>query len=235
MSGELPTPNPLALSRTQRSHLLLVLSGATHGHEAAFLEWYRGTFRRVVAGRPGVLHVQQYEQHEFDITQGRFAPFPLRYLAICELALDGAQQAEDLMERVDSLHRNEPSCEAPALWVYYPISEKVGRAPAQSPSMLTLAFANGLPGRELEFREWYVTRHIRHALNVSALVSGQCFERTLFQRVGALSADFTMLALYEQEGTPESIIESFAAIPAGTLDFPAMDLSRFAEWVYRPV
>jgi hypothetical protein len=103
--------------------------------------------------------------------------------------------------------------------------------------MLTIAFANGVPGQETEFREWYATRHIRHALKIPALVSGQCFERTKFQRPGTVEASFSMIAIYEQEGTPEAILDGFALLPDGALHFPMLDRSpfRFAEVVYRPV
>lgn len=235
MSGQSRAQDSLALSRTQRSHLLFVLSGAVAGYEAAFLEWYRGAFRLALLSSADVLAVQQCEQHEVDISQGVYTPFPLRYLAICELSLDGAQHAERHIERINSLHRQQPACQDPATWLYYPIGERVGRSPAQLPSMLTLAFANGLSGREAEFREWYVTRHIRHALNIPALVSGQCFQRTQFQLTGALPAAYDIIAMYEQEGTPESIIKSLTSVPKGTLDFPSADWSRFTEWVYRPV
>jgi hypothetical protein len=46
---------------------------------------------------------------------------------------------------------------------------------------------------------------------------------------------FSTIAVYEQVGSPESMIESFATIPKGTLDFPTLDTSRFAESVYRPL
>jgi hypothetical protein len=72
-------------------------------------------------------------------------------------------------------------------------------------------------------------------LNIPALVSGQCLERTQFQSPGALAADYSMIAVYEQEGTAEEMMRSFGALPPGTLGFPAMDLTRFAEWVYRPL
>lgn len=90
-------------------------------------------------------------------------------------------------------------------------------------------------GRTTAFLEWYATRHIRHALNILALVSGQCFERTLFQMPGALEAKFQTIAIYEQAGTPEDILESFASIPSSTFDFPALDTTRFSDWVYRPI
>jgi hypothetical protein len=228
--------SPMAVSKEQRSHVLFVLSNAKVACASAFLNWYQGAYREAVTRIAGVLNVEHYERDELDITQGRHVPLPFRYLGLYELSIDGAQVAGGIIEQVTLLHREQPAAEAPATWLYYPVSEKVGRSPAALPSMLTIAFANSVPGRETEFREWYSTRHIRHALNVSALVSGQCFERTQFQRPGTLDARFTTIAVYEQEGTPESILESFALIPAGTLDFPALDLDhlRFAESVYRP-
>jgi hypothetical protein len=227
--------SPLLLIKKQRSHVLFVLSNPKAGQEPAFLGWYEGAYRQALSKHPEVLSARHYVRHEVDITQGRFAPLPLRYLALYEISLDGAEAASSLIERVTELHREHPAAEAPATWLYYPSSEKVGRAPAKTPSMLTLAFANGTPGQDAQFREWYATRHTRHALNIAALVSGQCFERTQFQRPGALDASFSTIAIYEQEGTPESIIESFLSLPAATFDFPTLDLSRFAEAVYRPV
>lgn len=226
----------LALLRTQRSHVLFVLNNAAPGQQSAFRRWLQGSYRQALLDTAGVLSVQQYEQHEVDITQGRHAPLPFRYLAVCSLSLDGAQQAESLIEKIATLHSRAEVAQAPATWLYYPLGEKVGRAP-RAPAMLTLAFANAVPGQELAFREWYVTRHIRHAMNIPALVSGQCLERTQFQRAGALAASFAIIAMYEQEGSAEAIIESFASLPAGTLDFPALDLAptRFAESVYRPL
>jgi hypothetical protein len=229
--------SPRALSGQQRSHVLLVLSHPEAGRESAFLHWYRGACRKVVAEHANVLSARHYEQHEVDISQGRFAPLPFRYLALYELSLDGAHEASNLIERVETLHRQQDAAGPPATWLYYPVSEKVGRSPAALPSMLTLAFANAVPGEEAAFREWYATRHIRHALNIPALTSGQCFARTLFQRPGALQPRFSMIALYEQEDTPEAIVSSLTSLPSGTLDFPMLDQdpARFAEWVYRPV
>ena len=49
-----------------------------------------------------------------------------------------------------------------------------------------------------------------------------------------MNAHYSMIALYEQEGSPEEMRKSFETMPPGALDFPAMDLENFAEWVYRP-
>jgi len=231
------TTSAIELTKLQRSHVLLVLSNAKRGSANEFLPWYRNAYLNSVAKLTGVLNVQQYERHDVDITLGQYPPLPFQYLGIYELSLDGAQEADEIIEHVMKLHQISEHAEAPATWLYYPTSEKVGRTPVVKPSMLTLAFANSVVGQDPEFREWYATRHIRHALNIPALVSGQCFGRTIFQKHGALAPNFNIVAVYEQEGSPESIIESFRSLPESTFNFPMLDIDRdrFAEWVYRPV
>jgi hypothetical protein len=225
----------LQLLRRQRSHVLLVLCGCQAGREAPFLEWYQGPYRETVGTLAGVLSAQHYVQHEVDITNGKFQRPPFPYLGLYELSVDGAQQTEGTIKHVEALHRAQPAANLPATWLYYPASEKVGRPAAVKPSLLTVAFANALPGQEAEFREWYATRHVRHAMCIPELVSGQCFERTQFQRPGALPADFSMVAVYEQEGAAESILQSMRSLPQGALSFPALDRVRFAECIYRPI
>jgi hypothetical protein len=227
--------SPLELTRQQRSHVLFVHSNANTSSQEEFLEWYRGAYAAAVAAFDGVLRTQQYEQDEVDITSGEFEPLPFRYLAVHELSVDGAEAAASVLDGITALHREHPAAEAPATWLYYPVSERVGRPPVFAPSMLTLAFANSVRGQEAAFREWYATRHIRHALNIPVLVSGQCFERTQFQRPGVMEARFGTIAVYEQEGTAESIVESFETLPESTFEFPMLDLTRFAESSYRPL
>lgn len=238
MSGMVIDPRAaasLALLSRQRSHILLVLTDANPGSEPAFRDWLERHYVATLSATRQVVAIHLYEQHEIDVTSGQHPRLPLRYLSICELSLDGAPQAESIIRQVMELHRSEVSARAPATWLYYPAGEKVGRAPTVTPSLLTVAFANANPGQEDEFREWYATRHIRHALNVPALVSGQSFQLTHFQMPGSIEAAFGTIAIYEQEDTPESMIESFRSIPASTFHFPAMDLTRFSEAVYRPL
>jgi hypothetical protein len=226
---------PLQLLPQQRSHVLLVQSEPERNSDESFLKWFQGAYRNAVVGVPRVLRVRHYKKHSFDITASKYPRLPFHYLGVYELSLDGAEEADDLLRTIETLHREEPTAGDPAMWLYYPACEKVGRSPTTTVPMLTLAFANGLPGREEEFREWYATRHIRHALKIPALVSGQVIERTQFQHAGSMEAKFSTVALYEQTGTPESILECFRTLPKDTLKFPAMDWSRFAEWVYEPL
>src|SRR5882724_3368399 len=131
----------LELLQRQRSHVLFALGNATSGREMDIRAWFVGAYRDVMLGIDGVLTVQSYERHEVDIDQGQHPPLPFQYLAVHELSVDGAEAAEAIIERVTELHGEEPAARTPATWLYYPVSEKVGRAPKQHPSMLTLAFA----------------------------------------------------------------------------------------------
>jgi hypothetical protein len=225
----------LKLLAKQRSHVLFVLSNPKAGHESTFREWYRGAYARHVREHPNVLNVQHYEQHEVDVTRGRYSRLPFHYLGVYELSLDGAEQAAAVIERVAALHGQQAAAEEAATWLYYAAAERVGRTPTAQPCALTIAFANGVPGQESEFREWYATRHIRHAMNIPALASGQCFERTQFQRPGAMQAKFATIAIYEQDDTVEAVLAGLVALPPGTLPFPMLDLSRFTECAYVPV
>lgn len=228
------TESSLALLKGQRSHVLFVLSNPNNeSGRSAFIEWYRRHYRHRVLLQPGVLSAQHYEQDEADVTRGKYPRLPFRYLGIFELSLDGAEEAADIIDSIASLHREHPVAQAPATWLYYPAVEKVGRAAPIRPSMLTIAFANGVPGQEAEFREWYATRHIRHALNLPLLTSGQSFERTQFQKPGAMEVKFSIIAIYEQVGSTEALIESFNSIDRQLLRFPTMDKTRFTECSYR--
>jgi hypothetical protein len=226
----------LAVAAHQRSHLLLVLSEASLPEDEMFLAWYRDGFGKALRSYDGVLRVAQYVQHEFDITGGRYMQLPFGYLTLCDLSLDGAAAAEHVIRAIHTAHERERSVTgAPATWMYYPASEKVGISARDRPPLLTIAFANGLAGSEEEFREWYATQHVRHALNIPALVSGQIFARTGFQLPGAIEALFSVVAIYEVTDEPQSIVKAFSELPAGLLTFPTLDTQRFAEVVYRAI
>ena len=223
------------LSQFQRSHVLLILSNATLGKNTDFINWATTHLRENIARSKRVLSLNLLEKHEIDVTEGAYQELPYQYLFIVELCLDGANEVQQLIKKITAWYSTEPSAMPPASWLYYPASEKVGRCADSRQALLTLAFANPLPGQESEFREWYATRHIRHALNVPQLVSGQYFESTGYQNPGAAPITYKMIAIYEQEGTPEEMIKSFAELPEDALDFPSLDLINFAEWVYRPL
>jgi len=231
------TINPLALIKQQPSHTLFVLSQSRPQQEGEFQQWYQHLYCKTLLALEPVLAVKLFEQHPVDISGGAFPPLPFHYMSLIELSIDGADEAGDIIKTIAALHQTESAAMEPATWLYYPVSEKAGRSPCIEPSQITVAFANAVPGTERDFREWYCTRHIRHALNVEALVSGQCFELTQFQLPGSLPADYQLIAIYEQEGSAEDIVKSFASLPEGTLDFPMLDFSpgRFAEWVYQPI
>jgi hypothetical protein len=148
------------------------------------------------------------------------------------LSIDGAEQAEAIISAVHTLYRSCVHATAPATWLYYPIGEKVGLSRPDSP-MIAVLFANGMPGSDDEFREWCVTRHVRQALNIPILVSGQCFERARFQRPGAVDAGFHIIVLHEQIGSSQALVEAVNSLAPGAMDFPTLDPTRFGEAAYR--
>lgn len=225
----------LSLLTKQRSHLLLLLGNAAPDCEQPYQKWCQRDLRHFLQQQPQVLSIELMQQHKIDVCLGEYPRLPYRYLSIIELSLDGAEQAGPLIAALQDLQQQEDSAGNMASWLYYPVSEKVGRDAVAGRNKKTLAFANAKPGTENEFREWYATRHIRHAMQVPALVSGQCFQRTGYQQPGDSPADFSIIAVYEQEGTPEEMIACFESLPEEALDFPDLDLNpgRFAEWVYQ--
>lgn len=226
----------LGMLKGQRSHVILVLSNCQIGQEANFLDWYCGSYHRSVLSTAGVISLKNYEQHQFDITQGRFPRLPFRYLGVCDIAVDGADSAGVVSDRITFLHQAQKWTQMPATWLYYPSSERVGRPAGDGSVFLTMAFANPVAGLEAEFKEWYATRHIRHALNLSALVSGQCFERSQVQKPGVMDARYSLVAMYDEVDPPEAMLEHASSLPEGTLDFaPSLDTSCFSESVYRRI
>jgi hypothetical protein len=214
----------------QSSHTLLVLS-QSRGDLDSFRAWYAEALCGWLQRQAGVVSVQGFARDPADITQGRYPPLPYDHLTLVQLSVDGAEQAAGLIGEIADRHQQSEFAGPPATWIYFPISAAVG-LPLERPRAIAVAFANAVDDRQAEFREWYATRHIRHALAIPAVVSGQCFERAQFQQPGAAPCAFQMIAIYQLIDTPASIIRAFETLPAGALDFPTLDPIKFAEWVY---
>ncbi len=232
--------SPLALTKTQRSHLLLVLSNAVSGREREFLTWYQQEHQSAMVHLDNILSVQYYER--YDEAEEHYPPPKYRYLGLYELSLDGAEEAEAIIQQITESHHRKNIAEAPATWLYYPICEKVGRSATVSNPVLMVAYANGTLGEEMEFREWYCTRHIRHALNHPSNACGQCFELTRFQQPGSAEPIYRQIAIYEQEGTPKEALDFWytlspeeAKVFQQKFAFPTVDLTRCGEAYYQPV
>ena len=235
MSIETPQ---LLLSKNQRSHILFVFSNPSDGSTSDFIAWYTQTLLDEVLSLDLVIGVQHFSRHEVDITMGHYPPPDYGYLSVYELSIDGAEQAAKVIAHINERYENESSAGSLATWLYYPSSEKVGRVSDKEDHLLTLAFANATKGNEQEFREWYCTRHIRHALYIPVLVSGQCFERAQFQQSGQSEPEYQMIAMYEQEGSPKEFLDfcnSMSEEVRVTLQFPTLDATRFGECAYYPV
>ena len=234
--------SPLVAANKQPSHTLFVLSNAVADRKENFVKWYTQSYHQSIVQLDNVLSAQHYTRHEIDITHGSFPGPSYQYLGVYELCLDGAGQAQEIINTITQSHQQESSAELPATWLYFPISEKVGRSPEIADPMIALAFANGLPGREAEFREWYCTQHMRHALHIPVFASGQCLERTGFQDPGVVSPDYSLICFYQWDGTPqdyfnflESLSEDEGQELTDLIAFPAMDSERFGEAVYKPI
>ena len=232
----------IEVASKQPSHTLFVLSNGVSGCEGAFLKWYKQNYHQTIAEVEYVLSAQHFERHEIDIMNGAFPPPNYQYVGIYELCLDGAEQAQELISFIRDAHQQESSADTPATWLYYPVSEKVGRPAQISNPMVTLAFANAIPNSEDEFREWYCTRHLRHALHIPVFVNGQCFGPTDFQDVGSMEPNASLIAFYEWEGGPQdyfdylnSVSEEVGEKLTEMLKFPTLDMARFGESVYRPI
>ncbi len=233
------TNNAEALAKQQRSHTLLVFCKAEDGKAEAFSNWFKMDCLRSVAGLSKVLSVRHYQEYPFNLS-GNYTPIGFDYLGIYQLHLDGAEDASELINQINTLYRNEPSAGDIATWLYYPVSEKVGcNKTTISPSspVITIAFANAVKGCEAEFREWYTTEHLRHALIIPALISSQRFELTAIQTPGAMAADYQTIAIYEQDDSPENMVKGMGSIDPAKIPKvwwnPAGDVERFTEWAYQ--
>jgi hypothetical protein len=216
----------------QRNIVILVLSDAAPGKEHQFKTWYGGQFRSAIERLPTVVKTRLYEQDAVDLTLGRFAPPPMRYLTVVEISASGAEEAKQPIEEITRQHADGAVAAAPATWTYYPCSEKFGLRREHDSSRLTVHYANPIPGRESEFREAFASQLVRHAIWFNPLISGQCFERTLYQSPGALEPIYQTIGLYEQDGPSEVLVKSFKAPPPDVAPVTSLDTTRFTEAAY---
>lgn len=229
---------PLTLIKTQRSHNLCVFSNAVAGQKDEFLKWFKEDALKTVVDQNVVMSGRHFERKDYDITGGTSIPCDYDYIGLYELVLDGAHEAEPLLDTIFDLYRSQTFTAEPAVWLYYTVTEKTGRAPLSTkPPFMSLAFANPVKGQEAVFREWYSTEHIRHALKIPTYVGSQRFELTDFQKSGSMVPGYESMTVYEQEGTIEDIIERLPELEpnAAPASRDVMDFDRFAEWVYYPL
>ena len=238
-NSKIKNNNAEALAKQQRSHTLLVFCKAAEIKSEIFLNWFKTDCLQTVTGFNKVISGRHYHEYPFNHT-GNLKPIGFDYLGIYQLQLDSAEDSGELINQINTLYRNEPSAGDIATWLYFPVSEKVGCNSATilpSTPIITIAFGNAVKGREDEFREWYTTEHLRHALLVPALISSQRFELTGLQNPGSMTPDYQTIAIYEQDDTPENMIKGMALIDPAKVPkvwwSPSGDLERFTEWAYQ--
>jgi len=225
----------IAVLKDQRNLVIFVLSDAAPGKEKPFRDWFKGPFRSQIQKLPSVLRARVYEGDKVDITYGRFALPPKKFLAMIEISVGVPEESQTVLDQIASLHAGEGSATEPASWLYYPCSEKFGLERGDVPTTLTVHFANPVAGQEAEFREGFAVQLIRFAVYLPPLVSGQCFERTLFQKPGNLEPIYQTIGVYEQVGSSEDLVKSFKEPPSGLPKFDALDVTRFTESAYLPL
>lgn len=233
------TNNAEALAKQQRSHTLLVFCNSANGKADSFLNWYKTDCLKTVAGFDKVLSARHYQEYPFNLS-GDYKPIGFDYLGLYQLSLDGAKDVSELIDQINALYQSESSAGDIATWLYFPVTEKTGcdsTTATPATPIITIAFANAVIGREAEFREWYSTEHIRHALLLPAFTSSQRFELTGFQMPGAMTPDYEAIAIYEQNDIPENLNKGFEVIDPKKLPevwwSPSGDLERFTEWAYQ--
>ena len=150
------TNNSEAIAKQQRSHTLLVFCKTTDEKKETFLNWFKTDCLQTVAGFNKVLSARHYQEYPFNLS-GNYKPIGFDYLGMYQLILDGAEEASELIDQINALYKNESSAGDVATWLYFPVSEKIGFNRANtspSTSFITIAFANAVKGRDVEFREW---------------------------------------------------------------------------------
>ena len=220
-------------ANTQPSHTLLVFSAAAQKREDEFRRWLtRRAFQPLRAGDK-MLSVRHYALHPMKISEA-YKPLGFSYLSLCRLCLDGAHDAAGLISDLRLRFEREACSGDIATWLFYPVGEKVGKSRDRDAPYITIAFSNPNPGCENEFREWYATQHIRHALMIPALLNGQVFEATQFQISSSSACDYTTMAIYEMGASPEALMESIPGIDAEKMAWsPAGDTEQFTECFFK--
>lgn len=105
-------------------HILVVLSNARDGEDAAFNDWYDGTHLGDVLNLPGFKAAQRFALSDAQMGRGEL---PYKYLAIYEVDADETKDAADSLRTgsgsmvIDhSLDRDRT-----VAWFYTPITERV--------------------------------------------------------------------------------------------------------------
>ena len=231
--------NAEALAKQKRSHTLLVFCKAVDGQEESFANWFKTDCLQSVVAFDKVLSARHYQEYPYNLS-GEYKPIGFDHLGLYQLSLDGAKDVDDLIDQINELYQGESSAGDIATWLYFPVTEKIGcdsmTVPPSTP-IITIAFANAVKGREAEFREWYSTGHLRHALLLPAFTSSQRFELTEFQISGTMVPGYETIAIYEQNDLPENLNKGFEVIDPKKLPevwwSPSGDLERFTEWAYQ--
>lgn len=219
-------------AKTHRSHLLIVLSNAAQEKKTEFRKWLKDNGLKGLFFGNQVLCVRSYAMHPVKVNP-HSPPLGFDFLTLFELCIDGTKEAGELISKIRSGFEDLSLAGKIATGLYYPVGEKTGCPGKGDARHITIAFSNPSPGCDHEFREWYTTQHIRHALVIPALLNGQVFEATRFQEGNAMAHDYQTIAIYDMGTTPEALMESIPNIDVSQMAWSKLgDFHRFTECFY---
>jgi epsilon-lactone hydrolase len=91
------------------------------------------------------------------------------------------------------------------------------------PRFIYTVLSNAVPGREEEFKRWYIDQHLKDVTTMPGVVSGKLIELD-FHRVYDLEAPkWTLLTIYELDcDDPEVLIDQLKAA-SGSAQMPGTD------------
>ncbi|KQY72056.1 hypothetical protein ASD39_19065 [Sphingomonas sp. Root50] len=159
----------------------------------------------------------------------------MKYLALVDILGGGPEDAHKVIEFAQNAYATEASAGEVATWLYYPVSPKYGLECGDMPTTVMVHYTNPVAGMEAEYAEWFNTRLLGHAPVFDPLVSAQRFERSMYQNPGALEPDYQTVAVYDQVGPSEQLMEAFKNPPPELLDMVSLDNEHFTESAYLPL
>lgn len=225
----------LCAARRQSSHTALIFFSLDESECEAIKAWSDTAVSSELRSSEFVLRQRVFRKIDFRLYEF-CRDIDFDYVNICDLALDGASEFQKLGEKIQ-LYANKCSVISKLqTWLYYPVSEKVGDLSNSNPPFVTLALANAVKGQGARFREWYSSQHIRHALNIPALLNGQRFERCEFQSRNDQRPEYESVAIYSQSCGPEQMLREAQSVDPSKLPWDVSgDLERFSEWTFEAV
>ena len=104
------------------------------------------------------------------------------------------------------------------------------------PKTYFLVFSNAVDGREDEYNKWYDEVHLPDVLAVDGVSAAQRFEHVAIQSPDVEAPAHGYLALYELDGDPNAVFETFGErVTSGEMVLSeALDLTGVSMAMWQP-